>query len=61
MAKDKSTQNAVQAGIIPPAPWPLNPERMEGESFDDYKNRRKLLNNIQSLRKRGLYYLPDND
>lgn len=61
MSKDKSPKNAVQEGIIPPAPWPLNPERMEGEDFEDYKKRRKLINNVLSLRKHGLYYLPEND
>jgi hypothetical protein len=54
--KNTRRPNAVMEGIVPPAPHPLNPERMDGESYEDYKYRRAATNYILKLRRQGKYW-----
>jgi len=56
ISKNVRRPNAVQAGLIPPAPHPLNPERMEGEGFEEYRYRRAFTNYILKQRRKGLYW-----
>lgn len=56
ISKNVRRPNAVQAGLIPPAPHPLNNERLEGENYEEYRYRRAFTNYILKLRKRGLYW-----
>lgn len=54
--KNTRRPNAVMTGQVPPAPHPLNPERMDGESYEDYKYRRATINYILKLRRQGKYW-----